>query len=38
MYLVIINFQLQCLDIKKFVCKKKMNENILLKNDYLQHG
>lgn len=38
MYLVIIDFQLQCLDIKKFVCKKKkMNENIL-KNDYLQHG
>lgn len=23
MYLVNIDFQLQCLDIKKFVCKKK---------------
>lgn len=38
MYLVIINFQLQCLDIKNLYAKKKMNENILLKNEYLQHG
>lgn len=31
MYLVNIDFQLQCLDIKKFVCKKKNERKYFIK-------